>query len=95
MQSIGPITRHLDALTCEEWRFYFSDSDCILYLDHYIKATRPTTRHKHKAVLYYARIDGRNNTVKEEDVPLPLDVQEEAKNYITSRLTVKRWSEKH
>lgn len=88
------VTRQDSPTSQQEWRFYFLDRDATLYLDTYILSERPTTRHKFKWAKYYNRTDGRSNTIKLPDVPLPDDVSAEAMRKLVEMVSVKKWPER-
>lgn len=61
-----------DRTHMERWILDFLGGEFIV--DHYATKTRPSTRHKYRAVLAYNRLDNRGSQVTREDVPLPFDV---------------------
>lgn len=77
-----------------KWLFWFHGGDTTIYLDSYHFYRRNTKRHAFKAVEWYTRLDQRNNTLKEENVPLPDDVKTAALKIFTDKITVKKWNER-
>ncbi len=88
------VKRNATPLTESEWSFHFDESSCTLFLNSYVERVRASTRHKFKNVNCYDRLHRRSNTLDQKNIPLPEDVQEEAKNGIISKLTVRKWIEK-
>lgn len=51
------------------YRFYFSDRPICLILQEYHLRVRKTKRHKFRTREYWSRVDRRNNTLTEVDLP--------------------------
>jgi hypothetical protein len=90
MQAVE-VTRNDSPLQQHWWRFWFDDRNCVLWLDYYSLNERQSTRHKFKSVHYYTRTDRRSCNIALDDVPLPQDVQDEAKGSLIARITVQKW----
>ena len=92
---------HPDGLQREVWRFIHIDnhSDVTLYLDVYSCQSRPTKRHnwkinpatRDKPSPHYSRLNHRDSGLTLEQVPLPEDVAQEAKEQFVSGVVVKKW----
>lgn len=85
------IERKIDDLTTE--MFYFWLNDLVLILDSYIVVKRKTKRHKGEILKKYDRLRGRESTLSETDVPFTEEIKQQAIEYVTSKLSVKLWSE--
>jgi hypothetical protein len=73
-----------DPFKREVWQFgVFEESGTdrvVIRLNYYCVQKRPTMRHKWRSLIFYRRIDDRNNTIKKDDVPLPDWVKNEARS---------------
>lgn len=97
MSSIEIVRHTPDELVRYVWTFHFFDDRLFLCLDAYTTEIRQSKRHKFKRstdVLHYSRINisGRN-WLKEEDVPFPKDVAEEALNGLRRKIRVGLWKD--
>ncbi len=87
------------SLTQERWDFWYSDRSHALVLDAYRQMSRQTPRHKFTTTALYERITQNNpenwqvRLIKEEDVPLPMDVMDAAHHQFCDPLTVLKWTE--
>jgi len=87
------IRRNIDELTVEKWSFIFLYGN--IFLDSYYLLKKESKKHRRYEILKkYNRIIGRNNTIKEVDIPLPEDVKEEAFNIFTKDIKVMKWTER-
>tara|TARA_R110001632_G_scaffold229381_1_gene365452 strand:+ start:120 stop:392 length:273 start_codon:yes stop_codon:yes gene_type:complete len=87
------IKKQRNALRIEVWIFTVIRN--TLFLDKYYTAEKESTRHrKYKNTLYYDRIMRRNNTIKEEEVPLSRDIKEEALNMYFDKVKCMKWNER-
>ncbi len=82
-----------DALTQEVWDFDaildFASSNVQVVLRSYRTCARKTRRHVFQTVESYDRLDKRNHSIKDvKNVPLPDDVQQEAKAAVTVEVTL-------
>jgi hypothetical protein len=85
----------IDDLTSHEWTWWF-DEAYGLVLDGFVVLGRATKRHTKKPVRWYARLDARNSTLKESEVPLDGLNRVRAMEHLVDRiqkLGVHTWSE--
>lgn len=90
------ITKQIDELTEEQFRFALFDSPLSLILDSYALFTKETKRHKHKVVKRYGRLDRKDftfNQIEESQVPLTEEIKKEALDKLIGSLKVQVWSE--
>ena len=85
------VVRNIDDLNRKVWTFSYFDNWHTLYLDVYALECRKTKRHGWKGEARYYRLDSRYNTIKLEDVELPIDVINEIKANFFNTLQVKLW----
>jgi len=83
--------RAVDDLHKEEWTFWYNDGNGVLYLDGYTAWERKTRRHGWKAVTVWRRLDRRDNTMAESDVPFTDEIRERAKKEFADRVRVDLW----
>jgi hypothetical protein len=79
----------------EVWEFStYAAERGVLVLDAYDRQSRPSRRHKWRSSTHhgfaYQRLEPRYSTIKAEEVPLPDDVVEAAKQAFASKLEVTR-----
>ncbi len=87
------IERYVDELTKEQWGIVFIDMR--LYLDSYYLLKRDSTRHKkYHSEKKYERLSGRDSTIKEQEVPFPCNVKQEALDRFTNSIKVMKWGER-
>lgn len=83
-------TEELSELEHIEWSFYLLDF--TLWLDEYIVYRRENKKQrKYKTVEKYARVMGRDNTIKLENISLTEDIKAKVLNMFVENLTVKKW----
>jgi hypothetical protein len=78
-----------DGLVVERWRFCLIDK--CLVLDAYTKTVRPSKRHKGAVAHHYERLNERDSTISEEQVPWSQELADEALRALTSSIRVGRW----
>jgi hypothetical protein len=83
------ITKSRDKLTEETWGFTVLDT-CII-LNSYWKSTRQSPRHKWQVLTHYDRLNTRDSTLKEADVPWTEELRAEALALYVATLKVGRW----
>jgi len=82
------IVKDNNELEQEVFRFHFDDRDAILLLDHYIKATRESKRHKFKPVTKYDRLMKSNCNIQEFEIPLTEEIRKQAFDKFVSGIKV-------
>ncbi len=91
------IIRDTDALTREEFTFWFDERRMVLYLDAYYFKKRQTKRHNFKVVTQYSRSDSRRppyNWMELKDVPLTEDIKNRALEQFISEIKVGVWNDR-
>jgi len=90
------IIRKISKLSRTVYVFWFKiDTGCQLILDAYSEEYKDNTRQrKWRQEENYSRLFSRFNTVKYEDIDIPLDVIAEAKQYIIDQVQNLTVSEK-
>lgn len=78
-----------DGLVRWDWRFWYYDT--VLWLDYYTESQRPSRRHKFRCTERYGRLNNRGSSIKEADVVMPFDVQQEALDEFRRQVVIKRW----
>jgi hypothetical protein len=87
------IENKIDELTIERYGFIFLDKQ--IYLDSYLILKKETTRsRKYNVTDIYKRIDGRRNTLKEEDINISEELKQYVLNEFTKNIKVLKWSER-
>lgn len=87
-----PVTK--ESHTRQVWEFWLNDR-LELILDAWYHEERPSPRHKWRVTtLAYSRLWPRRCSLRDDrQVPLPMDVKQEALRLVLERLKVVRWSE--
>lgn len=89
------VVREIDELTKETWSFIFIDSYSALVLNTHSLSKRASTRHrKYKDLENFNRIMGRENTLTEEEVPFPEDVEAEALEKFFDTIRCIKWKDR-
>lgn len=88
MSNTVEILKDINDLEQECFRFSFSERDCILILDNYIKANRESKKHKFKPILKYDRMMKSVCTIKDFEIPLTEEIRAQAFNKFISRIRV-------
>jgi len=83
------IERPIDDLSKELWVFGVIDN--MVVLNAYSLLVRASRRHKFKAQKAYDRYSNRYDKIKEDEVPTPEDVFDEALAQARSQLVVGLW----
>jgi hypothetical protein len=83
-----PKVRREAGLDAQEWTFTIIEEQVVLQT--YRVLTRETKRHKERGRQYYNRLNERNSTMKQAEVPLPDDVAAEALAQVLARFRVVR-----
>ena len=87
-----------DGLSSQEWLFFVHIGHEVLNLslDSYREFSRPTKRHKPKVSARYDRLFRRRDEpcLTENEVPLPRDVADEAKDKLVALIRVCTWGER-
>lgn len=80
------ITKEADnGLSMVQYNFY-NIRGFEFRLQWYATYDRPTKRHKWKRVGYYSRVESSYNTLKADEVSIPSDIEQEAKDFLLSKL---------
>lgn len=87
------ITNQIDKNTIEEYGFTIMDSN-IIYLNTYRIATKEPRQRYARTVKRYDRLNSRDSTIKEEDVPFTPEIREEAIRIFSTQLKCLKWSER-
>ncbi len=87
MANTVEVTRTVDN-SQQIWRFWFNDRNCRLQLNSYLQCSRATTRHKWRVDAAWRWTDKRAATIATADVPLPMDVTDEAMRQFVAGITV-------
>jgi len=89
----------IDELTKEEWVFCLDDNlNC--YIEGYTLMNKESTRRrKYKIVKQYTRIGDQRSMftkqiLKEEEVPITLEIEEKVKKIIIDSIIFKKWKSK-
>ena len=80
-----------DRMSQEVWEFNVIGDypNMRLILDHYTSDTRQSTRQRYKAIRFYSRLHTRQfSNMPYTDVPLPADIQSEAKRLFCESVQV-------
>lgn len=78
-----------DGLDSEKWKFMLLDTDLVL--DEYAKATRKTRRHGWLQTGRYSRLNRRDSTLTEAQVPWTQELANEALQRLFGFFHVGRW----
>lgn len=76
-----------DGLKGVRWSFYLLDS--VLVVDSYEEYERASKRHKPRTVKNWSRLNKRDSTMPQEDVPLTPEIMAEAKAQYLAELESK------
>lgn len=86
-----------DGLKRTTWNFIlFNDNnnELTFVLNSYYEMDRPTKRHsKWDTKKRYDRINRRDNTIEESEVPMPQFLFIEIRAFVNDNLKIKKWSE--
>ncbi len=87
------IIKDKSELEYERWSFYFMDNKILL--DTYCVFKKETKKHKSfKCVDFYNRLNERDSSIKESEVPFYDEIKKEALDLFVSKLSVRLWSER-
>ena len=92
MRDIVTLDINTGDMTKVTYNFYFLDG--VIYLDSYHKWEKPTKRSGYKNKGFYDRLRERDSDIKESEVPFHEEIKKQALEEFTSRITVKKWSER-
>lgn len=73
-----------DGLSGVRWEFFLLRD--VLVVDCYEEFSRESKRHKPKILRSYSRLNRRDSTIKQPDVPLTKDIETEAKAAFIAQL---------
>ena len=85
------VRKNKETKITEEYEFDLFDSSASLdlVLNRYIKSeTKPR-----KVLAFYNRLSERSTTINEEDIIIPDDVREEARQMLIDSIRIIKWSE--
>jgi hypothetical protein len=87
------LKKQIDELTVEEFDFYASGTN--LYLDRYLLLKKESKKKKKYSVLkLYSRLNARDSTIKEDQVPLTDEIKAEVIKQFTESIKCLKWSER-
>ena len=87
------LEKRMDALTAHYWRFRFMHGH--LFLTSFVLLKKKSLKHrKFHPVEIYDRIDKRNSTIQESEVPISKEIRDEALQAFFKTISCKLWSEK-
>ena len=87
------LKKQIDELTVEEFDFYASGTN--LYLDRYLLLKKESKKKKKYSVLkLYSRLNARDSTIKEDQVPFTDEIKAEAIKQFTESIKCLKWSER-
>lgn len=94
MQNVTVENQSADQKEMLRWQFFYSERSHALTLTCYIELTRPSTRHKFRAVKSYQRSFPQHSNLKLDDVIVPDAVRRAAVDKFVNGLRVLRGDEK-
>jgi hypothetical protein len=82
-----------DKLKKTVWEFHMFENLSFV-LDKHYQLERESTRHKkYNTVSNYDRLSARDSNLSEKDVPIPVHVQNDIRDFVSKNLTIIKWSE--